>query len=704
MRSAPRFLSLFGALGIRARGICLLIVPLLLLMETSAVAQEASGREALDTALSRPLMPEGMVLEQVQSFTESRVPPMPEVASIDEWQRHADRMRQQTLDRVVYRGEAQAWRDAETKVEWLEEIEGGPGYKIKKLRFEAVPGLWVPALLYEPLELTGKVPVALNVNGHDSNGKAADYKQIRCINQVKRGMLALNVEWLGMGQLRSEGLQHYRMNQLDLCGTSGLAPFYLSMKRSLDLLLAHPHADSERVLVAGLSGGGWQTIFISSLDERVTLSNPVAGYSSFRTRARNLSDLGDSEQTPTDLATVTDYAQLTAMRAPRPTLLTFNAKDNCCFAAGHALPPLLEAARPIYALHGKASNLEFHINEDPGTHNFEIDNRQALYRMIGRHFFPDTKDFSAEEIDSRAELKTAEELHVELPENNATFNSLAVALVAAAADGPTIPEADSQLADWQAERRKGLRDVLRAPSYTKVDAEKVSEVPLEGGVAVSWRLTIDGTWTVPAVELVPAEAKQSSLLIADAGRAASGEQAKQLFDQGHRVLALDPFYFGESKIPQRDFLYALLVSAVGQRPLGIQSAQVQAVAGWLREQGEQPVQLVAVGPRTSVIALAAAALDAEAVSAVSLHGAWGSLERLIEDNQPVTFAPELFCFGLLQEFDLPQMVRLVAPRPVVFHNPAEDVKARINAQQVKEFYGRLGRDFDPLVQPQVPTN
>ena len=44
-------------------------------------------------------------------------------------------------------------------------------------------------------------------------------------------MLALNVEWLGMGQLDRPDFVHSRMNQLDLCGTSGMAPFYLAMKR-----------------------------------------------------------------------------------------------------------------------------------------------------------------------------------------------------------------------------------------------------------------------------------------------------------------------------------------------------------------------------------------------------------------------------------------------------------------------------------------
>ena len=155
--------------------------------------------------------------------------------------------------------------------------------------------------------MKGRVPVVLNVNGHDSKGKAAPYKQIRCINLAKRGMLALNAEWLGMGQLQGDGFAHNRMNQLDLCGTSGLAVFYLVMEQGLDVLVDHPHADVERVAMAGLSGGGWQTILLSSLDRRVTLANPVAGYSSFKTRVEFFADIGDSEQTPTDLAKLADY-------------------------------------------------------------------------------------------------------------------------------------------------------------------------------------------------------------------------------------------------------------------------------------------------------------------------------------------------------------------------------------------------------------
>ena len=290
-------------------------------------------------------------------------------------------------------------------------------------------------------------------------------------------------------------------------------------------------------------------------------------------------------------------------------------------------------------------------------------------------------------------MKTREQLEVDLPEENGTFNSLAIDLVKSFARDQHPPDDDEQLAGWQDQRRLRLREVVRAPSYT-VKATKDGETKIDGGVAIRWRFNIDHTWTVAAVELVPSSAKHCSLVIADAGRQSTGEQVKQLFDQGHRVLALDPFYFGESKISQRDFLFALLVSAVGERPLGIQSSQVQAVAEWLRDRHHQPVQVVAVGPRTSTIALTAAALDAEAISSVALHGAWGSLERLIAENHPVTFAPELFCFGLLKEFDLPQLVQLVAPRPVVFHQVGEDVRERMSA--TRHFYRRLGSEFDPL--------
>lgn len=669
-----------------------LVVPVLLLL--GAVGAHAADEAQLKALLSREVVGPVLPMTEVQRYCEARVPRLPKVDSAQAWQAEADRLRAAVLEKVVYRGEAARWRDAPGKVEWLETIDGLPGYRIRKLRYEALPGMWIPALLYEPEKLEGKVPAILNVNGHTGLGKAYVPKQVRCINQAKRGMLAMNLEWVGMGQLSSGGFSHARMNQLDLCGTSGLAPFYLNMKRGLDVLLAHPNADPERVAVTGLSGGGWQTIILSSLDTRVKLTNPVAGYSSFITRAYNLSDLGDSEQTPNDLATVADYTHLTAMMAPRPTLLTKNSKDNCCFASAHALPPLLEAAGPIFKLYGKEGNLRSHVNDVPGDHNYEVDNRQAFYRMLGDFFYAADKGFDPKEIPSDNEVKKPEELNVALPEPNQDFHTLAAGLAKDLPRQPALPEEKGAAAAWQQAGRAKLREIVKAHDY------KVSPIEFErgeeGGVkATYWKLQMGAAWTVPAVELVQGEPKKTAILLADAGRAGAAAQAGKLLADGYRVLAVDPFYFGESKIAQRDWLFALLLATVGDRPLGIQASEVAAVARWAAAKWKDgPATLVAVGPRSSVFTLIAAAIEEKAVAGAELHGSLGSLKEVIEQNWSVSEKPEMFCFGLLEQFDLRQIAALAAPRPVRFAAPSDRVKQEM--APLAAWYKLLGSEWAPV--------
>jgi dienelactone hydrolase len=643
-------------------------LPPLLIALTAA---PACGDElTVKAALARAIIGPRQSLIDLQDYLEPRVPKVPDVKAFAEWEGVATRLRQDILDKVVLSGAAKKWQAAKLGVEYLGSFPG-EGYKVRKLRYEAVPGLWIPALLYLPDKLAGKVPVALAVNGHDGNGKAAKYKQIRCINLAKRGMIVLNVEWFGMGQLRVPGNQHGCMNQLDLCGTSGLAPFYLSMSRALDVLLAQPHADTERVAVSGLSGGGWQTIVISSLDTRVTLANPVAGYSGFRVRLRDhFKDLGDSEQTPVDLATLADYTHLTALRAPRPTLLTYNAKDDCCFEAGYALPPLLAAAGPIYRLAGKKAALRSHVNHDPGTHNYEKDNRQAFYRMIGDFFYPGDKAFDANEIPCDKEVKAPAELNVELPKDNATFNTLALALAKDLPRGGELPVEAKAARAWQAAKRRQLGEVLRVPALT-VKAAETARTESKGMTATFWNLRLGEKWSVPVVELVRGKPAKTTIVLGDGGRQGCAASAERLLAAGQRVLAVDPFYFGEARLESRDWLFALLVSCVGDRPLGLQAAQLVSVARWSRERHGAPVDVLATGPRTSLVALAAAALEEKAIAGVEVEGSRASLHEVIRENRTVDQMPEVFCFGLLEVADVKQLAALVAPRPVVLRKPVK---------------------------------
>jgi len=651
------------------------------------------AQEKLNPLLGAEIIGPKQTLTELQEYVDPRIPRMPDVKEGKQWLEQAEMLRQQVLDQVVFRGEARQWRQRDVQIEWLDAIKGGDGYSIKKLRYEALPGLWIPALLYEPEKKGEKVPLSLAVNGHDGAGKAAPYKQIRCINMAKRGMYVLNVEWLGMGQLRTPGYRHYAMNQLDLCGTSGLSPFYLAMARGLDVLLGLPGADKDRVAVSGLSGGGWQTIIISSLDTRVKLSNPVAGYSSFRTRLKHFKDLGDSEQTPTDLARFVDYTHLTAMLAPRPLLLTYNSKDNCCFESGYALPPLLDAARPVFATLGVEKSIRSHVNNDPGTHNFEKDNRQALYRMLGDFFFAGDKNYQTDEIACADQVKKADELNVALPAMNADFNSLAKSLMEKLPQNAELPTEKTAAIQWQKERRKELRDITRFADL-QAAASKVRSETKDGTSVTYWRLKVGDAWSIPAVELTRGEPKGTTILIGDAGRAALGGEAEELLAAGQRVIAVDLFYFGECKFPSHQVLFALMLATTGERPLGLQASQLAAVAKWTKESFQHPPACVAVGPRLGVVALVCAGCAPESLQSIAMHKPLGSLKEIIEQNKTVDQMPELFCFGLLEKCDLRQLAALAAPATLQLIEPGERAKKEFNG--LREWYGLFGLKCDPL--------
>jgi hypothetical protein len=106
-----------------------------------------------------------------------------------------------------------------------------------------------------------------------------------------------------------------------------------------------------------------------------------------------------------------------------------------------------------------------------------------------------------------------------------------------------------------------------------------------------------------------------------------------------------------------------MIATVGERPLGVQVAQLLSLAEWCSSEGTE-VTLAAVGPRTSVIALVAAAVEPTAFQSLELRDSWPSLKEFIDRNLELKHAPELGCFGLLQEFDVPQLEALVHPRPV----------------------------------------
>ena len=428
-----------------------------------------------------------------------RVVKLPKPTTAGQWTAESTRLRRHLLDDVVFHGWPKDWWEGPPKFEDLGILHSGNGYRIRKLRYEIVPGFQSVALLYEPEQVHGKIPAILNVNGHEyKDGKAAEYKQRRCINFAKRGILALSLEWLGCGELRDpngkEGNQHWIAAHLDLAGANAAGIFYLAMRRGLDYLYNHPSADRARLGMTGLSGGGWQTITLSSLDERVSVAVPVAGYASMVSEVERVSDTGDIEQIPTDFFAGTDNAHLTAMRAPRPTLLIYNAEDDCCFRAPLVKPYVFDQVLPFFTILNQSDNFQWHENRDPGVHNYQLDNRLQAYRFFAQHFglAPINDEIPVDE-----EIRSYEDLVVGLPKSNLTMLGLAKKL-AAGIERQRMPSGPEALDAWAGLQRDKLKQLIRYHPATVTHPWAISNTKAKGIGPRTRPMCSNGRWASSA--------------------------------------------------------------------------------------------------------------------------------------------------------------------------------------------------------------
>ena len=640
------------------------MLPLSLLV-TAVLGASESNSLKINEWLEQSVVPPDQIRTEISEYIQQLIPSF-NVPDRTTWEHQASALRQEILDKVVFRGVPHEWIDWKAETMWEDTLEVGPGYQIRKLRYHALPGLWIPALLYEPIQTQAKMPAVLNVNGHvGPPGKSTDYEQLRCINLAKKGVLALHPEWFYFGELAGEDYKHNRMAYLDLCGISGLSTFYLAMRGGLDVLYDYPSTDLNRVGMTGLSGGGWQTIILSALDERISLSVPNAGYIDLKNRIDYRSDIGDLEQNPTDLVSIADYTYLTGMLAPRPTLLLYNQKDDCCFVAERAESAVYHPAIPFFQLFAKTANFVYYENKDPGTHNYDLDNREQFYRFVKKHYA--LLDSTESEIPSEAELLTAEQLTVGLPEGNANFFTLAKTYLESLPKDPVPMTDDAEQKQWQESARSRLQQVLRLSPLADdgITADQLLERESRNSVKIErYQLRTTDQLTLPLMVFYPDQLQHQNqnivIALADGGQTQMKDRIQKEISLGNTVIIVDLLFIGES-VPAgiSPWQYAMLIATVGKRPLGIQVRQLQLLVEWVCQKYQVPqISLQSQGWNSGIVVLAASGLSPGRVKRINATEALVDLKVLINQHLDYENYPALFCFGLLEEFNVPELMAL----------------------------------------------
>ncbi len=575
---------------------------------------------------------------EMKDFLRTAIPRFEAPRDIGAWRRRIPELRREILRNVFLRGFTAAQMESIPKVVWGEVLRPDPSYSVRKLRYEIYPGYWIPALLYDPVTRLKKVPAVMFLMGHGQSGKF--WPQIHCANLARRGMLALNLEFIGMGELGGDRV-HSNIAYLNLTGLSGVGLFYMAMKKGLDILLSHKRADRRRVAATGCSGGGWQSIVISALDPRVTLSVPVAGYTSCRGRVECPADVGDLEQVPPDLAKVADYPALTAMLVPRPALIIYNEMDDCCFATARARPAIYDPVRPVYRAFNAEDKFETYSNTDPGNHNYDADNRSQLYKFLNKHFGLDSP---ISDIHRDEEILPESSLTVGLPEEQETLLSIALKR----ARKLNAERKPPQSASDRQKLRRSLSELIRLPEYDAAD----TIICRTGNL--SQRMLKIGPWSVPASFHSARNPESAEVWIADGGRSS---MAGRKPDESSSVCAADIMGTGENR-PGYNLL--MLFESAGQRLLGIQVAQILACAKLVRRRtGIRRIDIVSDGLRTYVASLLAVAIEPSLFRRLTVSSPISSLSELIEIPCRHSDDFPLFCMGLLEVADIKEMKMLL---------------------------------------------
>src|ERR1043165_4223365 len=289
-----------------------------------------------------------------------------------------------------------------------------PDYSVEKVYFESAPGFFVTGNLYRPAKINGKVPGILFTHGHWQDARLSEETEQNLRNEIATGQERF--EQGGRSRFQSMCVQLARMGcivfQWDMLSDSDSHQFSRLLVhrfakqrpemnttenwglyspqaeahlqsvmglqtwnsiRSMDFLLSLPEVDPERTAITGASGGGTQTMLLSAIDPRVTLSFPAVMVSTAMQG-------GCTCENACLLRVNTGNIEFAGLFAPKPQGMTC-ANDWTKEMPTKGFPEL----KQLYSLLGAPDNVMLKRGEH-FPHNYNAVSRSAFYTWLNRHF------------------------------------------------------------------------------------------------------------------------------------------------------------------------------------------------------------------------------------------------------------------------------------------------------------------------------
>lgn len=315
--------------------------------------------------------------EVAEEITENA---LSEISSISEWEKQAPSRHEEFIQMMGLQDMPLQGERPDLNIQLTGSIQE-EGYRIEKLYYESLPGLYVPANLYIPDHIEEARPAILYVCGHSPTQKVRYQPYPRKFAQL--GFVCLIIETIQMGEVwghhhgcYSKGWFHWYSRGYNPGGVE-----LWNAIRGLDLLSERPEVDPEKLGVTGISGGGSQSWYIAAADPRIKAVAPVCGASTLKAQIGTRTIDGHCDCMMPINTYQQDFTDIGALIAPRPLLIAQADRDG--LNTIESVRELQNDIKRMYELYGVPENIG--LIESPGGHSYHKISRQEIQSFFIKH-------------------------------------------------------------------------------------------------------------------------------------------------------------------------------------------------------------------------------------------------------------------------------------------------------------------------------
>lgn len=444
------------------------------------------------------------------------------------------------------------------------------GFRIEKLIFESLPGIYVPALVYVPDDANKRHPAILVPAGHATNGKV--HYQVLCQRLVQHGYLVIAWDPVGQGE-RSQFwdsksnksrynlicAEHAVLGNLAYLAGTNLARWETwDGIRAVDYLLTRPDVDPERINITGTSGGGFQAAHIAALDQRIKVAGISCYITALPMRVYNRIFQDPDSDPEQDLygmiSNHVDNAGLLLMMYPRPVFVAAAVLDFFPIEGAR------RSVREMTKLYSKFQHADrIGMAEGYHGHEYSSENQEAAINFLD-HFNGSTvrRSFSAiRELDDKTlqctktgqvmlDFQDARSLMDEIREYYLAHRNMAAKSLKQLYDSDLHPKID----EWPVAEFQGA-----IPGRDEIRYEVRGRSQFEGITIEKYLLHHSRYLALPLLYFHKTEGPPRPILLwlGENGKATAEDWPilQKQVDAGYDVVSIDPRGLGETRMPYK---------------------------------------------------------------------------------------------------------------------------------------------------------